>query len=231
MNNSPVPFEQLFKGITLYRFRRIFRFLPIILVISAGLYIYRNEGELTEKGVLILVLAILSCFYKRSSFYLIMAMYVIWYGVKAVLNFNLNRAFFIIGSAVVSVLLIFLFIRFQYLEQKEIQMPFVSKKVISNSEHIHKIESQLAFYLGIFSFISFFGAFVVSRNIISLGVVVEASVYNFLNYILDYTTFISLSLGLAGWIGDYSKKILSIIGCIASLLVIVASIYLYIQKI
>jgi hypothetical protein len=202
MSKHTAPFQKLFPNQTLYQYKREMRFLSIILVILAGFYFFR-AGELTSKGVFIVGLAILSYFYQRSPVFLIMAIYLVWIGILSFIDFELIKALYSIWSIAISVILFLNFVRFQYFEQNEAQVQFVSKNVIFHTELLQKRESLLAFYLGIFSLVSFFILFVIIRKILPLDITIPSAFDPWLVSILAYTTEISFAFGLAGWVGNY----------------------------
>jgi hypothetical protein len=230
MSKPTAPFQNLFPNQTLYQYKRNWRILSIIFVIFAGLYFFRT-GKLTDEGVFIVGFAILMYFYQRSPLFLIMAIYLVWKGIYSFINFELIWTLYFIGLLTMSVILFLNFIRFQYFEQNETQVQFVSKNVIFKSERLQKIESLLAFYLGFFSLVSAIILFVITRKILPLDITVASVMYPWFRYIITYTTVISFAFGLAGWIGNYPYKALSIIGCIVSSILIISDIVLAILKI
>ncbi len=230
MDKSTAPFQKLFPDFSLHRYRKFLRFVPIILVAFAGYNIYINR-KLTIIGGLILILAVISLFYKRSTLFLIFATYLVWDGYYTFISYTPDDLGYLITYFAVSIFSLLHFIRFQYLEQKEVNTPFASKKRISDTERLHRIESLVALCLGIFSFILTISAFANSRNFLPFEIAIGDAVSSFLTYFIIYITVISFSLGLAGWIGGYSIRLFFIVGCIVSLFVMVSDIYVYIIKI
>ncbi len=215
---------------TLYRYRKLLNVLPIILFIISVYGVYRNE-RLTVSVGLVLVLMVLSYFYKRSTLFLILPIYFIWEGTYQLLNFKIENANYLL--AIIATLSIILpnFIRFQYFENEEVQMQFFSKRVVSNLENLHRVESQTAFYLGIFSFIFGVSLLVVNENVFFTKIIIEETLYAVLRYIIIYSAVIAFSFGLAGWIGNYSRKVFFIVGCVSSFFVMLSDIFLHLLKI
>ncbi len=229
MDKSTAPFQKLFPSFSLHIYRKLLQFAPLILVAFAGYNTYVIR-KLTIVGGLTLTLAVISLFYKRSTLFLIFATYLVWDGYYVFIIYPQNGFVYLFTYVVVSLFTLLHFIRFQYLEQKEVITPFASKKRIADTERLHRIESLLALCLGIISFILAVGAFANSRNLLPFEIAIVDPVSLFLTYFIIYITVISFSLGLAGWIGGYSIKLFFIIGCIISLFVMVSDVYVSISK-
>jgi hypothetical protein len=93
-------------------------------------------------------------------------------------------------------------------------------------ELYQKIESLLAFSLGIFSLVFFVVLYVIARKILPLEITIPTGMYSLADYLLTFTINMSFGFGLAGWIGKYPQKVVSIIGCIASSILII-SVFIY----
>lgn len=230
MNKPTGLLQKLFPSFSLPTYRKLLRFAPIILAAFAGYNLYMTR-ELTVIGGLILILAVISVFYKRSTLFLILATYLFWDGYYTFIASIHNNLVYLGAYFVISIITLLHFIRFQHLEQKEVNTPFASKKRISDTERLHRMESVVALSLGLISFILFVSTFANSRNFLPLEIAMSDAVSSFLTYIIIYTTVISFSLALAGWIGGFSIRLFFIVGCIMSLFVMVSDIYVFISKI
>lgn len=230
MDKSITLFQKLFPSFSLPTYRKLLRFAPIILVAFAGYNIYMTR-ELTVIGGLILLLAVISVFYKRSTLFLIFATYLFWDGYYTFIASIDNNLVYLVAYFVIAVITLLHFIRLHDLEQKEVNTPFASKKRISDTERLHRIESVVALSLGLLSFLLFVSTFANSRNFLPFEIEISDAVSSLLTYFIIYTTVISFSLALAGWIGGYSIRLFFIVACMISLFVMVSDIYVYIGKI
>jgi hypothetical protein len=223
MSNITAPFQNLFPSLSLYQYRKGLRYSPLFLFLLSGTVFYKN-GKISVWVVFLVGLAIISIFYQRPSLFLIMATLLVRNGISYLVDFTLIRSFKFIGLLILAAFLFLNFVQFQHLEQNEARAQFVSKKVIIKLERYQKIESILAFSFGIFSLVVIGVLYVISRKILPLDKSITEVIYSLVDYILTFTIILSFSFGLAGWIGKYRHKVLSIIGCIASSILTIADI-------